>query len=309
MSDLHIELSVDGQDREYGAHFPAGYNSDSHQQMLPMVLAMDGLTTNKPRSGMPEDNNIDQEADRDGFIAIYPLPKPRSCTSFITIRDWNASGVGFLPTDPAYNDVNYIAAVLKDTESRFNSDPSRVFAVGFSSGGEFVYDLEGTLPKGTFKGIATVEGTEFGTEPMPNAGTDAIIIHGDEDMLLPKKGGFGESKNVFDWPKIQAMRYFIDTVRADRSRPDLLAPTIAQVNGGTREPQTVDDGSYVESVYPTTDGVRVIEDDLKKGTHSWPGRPSGGNHESPVSAVNGAPVSADQYDANAKIFQFFGLHK
>jgi poly(3-hydroxybutyrate) depolymerase len=72
-------------------------------------MALDGVTANKPYTGMAVDNRINDEADRDGFMVIYPLPKPREVGVGIgdkTMRDWNSPGVGALSTDPTYDDVD-----------------------------------------------------------------------------------------------------------------------------------------------------------------------------------------------------------
>jgi poly(3-hydroxybutyrate) depolymerase len=159
-----------------------------------VVFALDGTTANKPYTGMAVDNKINAEADRDNFIAVYPMPKPRSVGLTVagldtgiaakTVRDWNAPGVGSLPTDPHYNDVDYMKSVIADVQQKFSPEPGQVDAVGMSLGGEFLMDLNNKLPKGTFNKEYMVSSTEFGTEGVPAAaaGASVKVVRGDTDL-------------------------------------------------------------------------------------------------------------------------------
>ena len=69
-------------------------------------------------------------------------------------------------------------------------DPSAVYTVGFSSGGQFAQHLRGRRP-GTFAGIGSVHGTLLGTEAPPRFGdqTAFVSLHSNRDNMLPLNGG------------------------------------------------------------------------------------------------------------------------
>ena len=149
------------EQRAYEVHLPGGKKLCHGGEHLPIVLAIDGTTTNKPYTGMAVDNRINAEADRDGFMVVYPLPKPRSFAfGAKTIREWNAPGVGALPTDPSYNDVDYVKSVIDDVTQRFHPKPG-IHTANLSMGGEFQMKLDNDLPAGTFADHYIVCSTVF----------------------------------------------------------------------------------------------------------------------------------------------------
>ena len=70
-------------------------------------------------------------------------------------------------------------------------DPSRLYAVGYSNGAQFVYKLVSEMP-GVFAGAVAVSGTPFfGYERLPNSikTTAFMNIHGLKDTTIPYAGG------------------------------------------------------------------------------------------------------------------------
>ncbi len=77
------------EQRPYEVHLPNGMQSAPADQHLPVVIALDGTTANKPYTGMAVDNKLNAEADRDGFIAVYPLPNARSRLNHRGMEYWH----------------------------------------------------------------------------------------------------------------------------------------------------------------------------------------------------------------------------
>jgi poly(3-hydroxybutyrate) depolymerase len=326
LADAHdqmISISVrraDGttEQRPYEVHLPRGMKSDPANQHLPVVIAFDGTTANKPYTGMAVDNKLNAEADRDGFIAVYPLPKPRSVGLTImgwntgiagkTLRDWNAPGVGSLPTDPNYNDVDYMKAVVTDVNQRFSPQPG-IHAAAMSLGGEFLMDLNNKLPKGTFKDEYIVSSTVFGTEGLPvNAvGASVKIVRGEQDPILPQ---YGVMHQDFPFYKNAVMRGAEATVRTDGNCPPCMVNNLLTVNGyeGNAQPPT-EHGAYGETVYNTPTGARIVVDTIHDAGHFWFGRETGGNHETIATDSNGVNPPVSAFDATRDMARFFGVAK
>jgi poly(3-hydroxybutyrate) depolymerase len=326
LADAHdqmISVSVkraDGttEQRPYEVHLPLGIKSGPAEQHLPVVIAFDGTTANKPYTGMAVDNKLNAEADRDGFIAVYPLPKPRSVGLTVmgwntgiggkTMRDWNAPGIGTLPTDPTYNDVDYTRAVVADVKQRFSPQPG-MHAAAMSLGGEFLMDLNNKMPKGTFKDEYIVSSTVFGTEGLPvnAAGASVKIVRGEEDPVLPQHGVMHKD---FPFFKNAVMRGAEATERTDKNCPPCMVDNFLSVNdyGGTAE-LPVEHGTYAETVYNTPTGAQIVVDTVHGAGHFWFGRETGGNHETIATDSNGINPPVSAFDATRDMAKFFGLAK
>ncbi|CAM6003184.1 unnamed protein product [Sphagnum balticum] len=149
------------ENRQYEVHLPNGMTSIPADKHLPVVYALDGTTANKP----------------------YTAGK--------TVRDWNAPGVGSLPTDSSYNDVDYFKSVMADVNARFH--PQTADAAAFSLGGEYLAKLNSSLPVGTFSNEYIVNSTVFGTE-----GTQANAAGGAHATVATDSNGVNPPASAFD---------------------------------------------------------------------------------------------------------------
>jgi poly(3-hydroxybutyrate) depolymerase len=304
------------EDRQYEIHLPNGMKTVPADAHLPVVFAFDGTTANKPYTGMAVDNKINAEADRDGFIAIYPLPKPRSASLTVfglatgiggkTFRDWNAPGVGSLPTDPTYNDVDFVKAVISDVDQKFHPQAG-IKAVGMSLGGEFIRKLDADLPKGTFSSEYIVSSTEFGTEGLPTnvSGVPIKMVRGENDPILPY---YGVMHQDFPWYKNAVMRGAEATTRTDSNCPPCMVNDFLTANGYQGNFQLpVDHGTYSESTYNTPTGAKIVYDTVYGAGHFWFGVQTGGSHETVATSSNGFNPPASAFDATPDMARWFGL--
>jgi polyhydroxybutyrate depolymerase len=129
---------------------------------------------------------FDREAERLGWVAAYPdalNPGP--------FAGWDT----FSCCPNEYDDVGFIAALVKQLVGDNHLDPHLAFAAGFSRGGMMAHRL-GCELSGQLAGIAAVAGNMSD----PSGDVDAVpctparpisvlIIHGSDDRNVPVEGG------------------------------------------------------------------------------------------------------------------------
>jgi len=293
--------------RPYEIHLPKGAEPLKANEHLPVVFLFDGTTANKPYTGMAIDNGINNASDLHRFIAVYPLPKPRVVgiphVKQQTIRDWNGPGIGALPTDSSYNDVDYVKAVIADVNKKFHPQHG-YHAVGFSMGGQFVQVLDAELPKGTFKDNYLVNTTAFAEQDDPRAGISAKIIEGERDPIIPNGWGISTNRGIVgDF----LARMFQDTRRTDSSNRALVVQHFWSANGLGGEEKVKNYGAYRESVFPTKNGTKLVVDEIYRAGHFWYGRQRGGSHETVATDSNGFNPPPQSFNCTTDMAKFFGL--
>ena len=129
---------------------------------------------------------FDTEADRLGWIAVYPDG---------VADGWDAFGSG--PTwgsHPGADDLQFIDMLIRHFESTDNVDPYRIYVTGHSRGGMMTYRV-GCFFSGIIAAIAPVSGnmaTADGSADVPctlSAPVSVLAIHGTADTTIPMAGG------------------------------------------------------------------------------------------------------------------------
>ncbi|MAI24376.1 MAG: hypothetical protein CL828_09980 [Crocinitomicaceae bacterium] len=129
-------LVVDGQTRTYLQYVPVDFDAE---EQVPLVLCFHG------GSGVAEGQlaigDLRDTADEERFILAYPqaLPDPNDGGS----TNWQVVTSGDLPfTVPnPHSDIDFVAALIDEMHTLHGVDLTRVYAMGYSNGGGFVYDL------------------------------------------------------------------------------------------------------------------------------------------------------------------------
>src|SRR5262245_55098741 len=111
--------------RRYVVHLPPSFNPLVHP---PLVVMMDG------RGGTPwtaiKSSGWSPKADKEGFVVVYPEAlkvDPSGAQHFLdNPQMWK--------TDAGSEDVSFLRDVIADVQSRFNTNPARVYLAGFSNG-------------------------------------------------------------------------------------------------------------------------------------------------------------------------------
>lgn len=176
-----------GRRRRYLATAPAEAAGAS------LVLVLHG-SIQTPRSIRAQPGpGFDELASRYGAVVAYPRGHRRR---------WNSSRPGPGRGSRVYDrdDVAFLCAVIDDAVRRYGVDRGRVYAVGFSNGGQMVSRLAHEAPE-RLAGIALIGATQHAPEfftPVETAprALPALLIHGTRDPIVPYGGG---RSSVFDF--------------------------------------------------------------------------------------------------------------
>lgn len=250
-------LAHDGETREYLLYVPDGYDGTVD---LPLVINLHGF------GGTARDqlrtSDMRALADEASFFLVYPQG-----TLLDGFTHWNT----FLPGDDnksEADDFGFIDALLDALEAELRLDARRVYATGFSNGGDFTYTLACFLD-GRITGIAPVAGSMWvGTErdctlthPVP-----LLSIHGTADDVRPIGGypGFLLSLDASH-----------DLLRQHNGIPD--APTVSRLDGAGATVDRYDfdggDGDVAMRHYRVVQGphawIPLTDDDLETDALIW----------------------------------------
>jgi polyhydroxybutyrate depolymerase len=282
--DSSRSMQAGGRERTYIVHLPPSYDGT---RATPLVLVLHGGTGNA--QGTVVMTGMNETADKDGFIAVYPNGTGLLGDRILT---WNVLfGFGYALRNNV-DDTGFIRDLLGVLERDYKIDSRRIFATGISNGGMMAY-LLGSELSGQIAAIAPVAGSiggrkgaasEMITFPQPAEPVSVIAFHGRQDNNVPYDGGQGRGLVQVDYPPVS---YSIDTwVRWDGcSSP----PTVT----------TSPNGNVVTRVYPGgRQGTAVELVTINDGGHSWPGGKS----------YPGGTVPTQDISANDMMWQFFSEH-
>ncbi len=175
LGDSTGSIQSAGLKRTFLVHLPPSYG------MQPQALVILYHGYNWTSQIMESNSQMDVEADKYGFVLVYPqgVDSPPS---------WNA-GVGIYgPTGDA-DDIQFTRDMLSYFEKNYCIDTHRVYVAGFSLGGGMAYRVACTLTN-QIAAVATISGAYYpipggcqATRPLP-----VIEIHGQADQLAPYNG-------------------------------------------------------------------------------------------------------------------------
>jgi poly(3-hydroxybutyrate) depolymerase len=169
-----------GYSRPYIIHRPA------HLAARPAVVLMLGGIRSTAKSAS-EDFNWISEADRNGFLVVFPEPvatetdQPVDRHNNITFWEMKGSRThrlapGALPVD----DEGYLMAVLHDVLHRDHANPKRIFFAGFSSGSGAA-QLLASRHSQEIRGVVAVATPLMDPPPKLARPVPILYIHGDTD--------------------------------------------------------------------------------------------------------------------------------
>jgi poly(3-hydroxybutyrate) depolymerase len=308
--DSKEEFSLAGQHREFELHIPKGY--DGHSK-LPIVYMMHGLTENMDM--MREYSTMDKVADEKGFAVAYlqALPQQFPGLPFYQETSWNMDHGTLTPRDPSYNDLDYFKAVKNEVEHSLPIDSQKEFIAGFSEGGQAAQYIAHEMP-GTIAGIASVHGTLLESDPRPNKNesTSMLSILGNDDDILPLKGGHGWGE---DWAPLKGWR-LLTVSKIVESQPLEQAPAWAKANGDNTIRQThtpaEDDTFYTGGSAHVEQIIRLKHKEAdhvrRGGEHAWDGGDGGWNDSHPdLLTYISRPVREPdpEFDTSRTVADFF----
>jgi polyhydroxybutyrate depolymerase len=179
-------VQVDGKTRTYRVFRPTRPKNSA-----PLVLVFHGGFGTGAR--VASQTGFDAEAERRGFIAVYPDGLGRA---------WNAGPCCGVPSRLGVNDVGFVSKLLDKLGRQYSIDKRRIYATGISNGGLFSYRLACELSS-RIAAAAPVAATLVST-CSPKKPVSILHIHGLEDENIPFEGGQGTRGVVdFEWPSVE----------------------------------------------------------------------------------------------------------
>lgn len=280
-TDALMRLHFGNRDRSYRIHVPARLATQ-----VPLVVVLHGgggsaVSTIKM-------TGFDTQADRAGFIVVYPNGTDRSRPllnmmgkpGFLT---WNAGNCCGYALENNVDDTGFLRAVVKQVENDYRIDPRKIYATGISNGGMLAYTLA-CEASDTFAAVGIVSGIITDPACKPSHPVAVIHFHGSADQNVPINGGVGSKAYIKDdRPPVQDS---IDLwVKADGC--------------DTRPQESQVPGLVIKTYTGCRDGTAVTYYIIQGGGHSWPG----GDR---ISKLLDPPSQA--VNATEVMWQFFAAH-
>jgi polyhydroxybutyrate depolymerase len=178
--DYRFELTKSGRTRTYWIHVPPQAISGP----LPLVINLHGGGGNARQHR--RSSGMDEAADRDGYIAVYPNGTGRWTNHLLT---WNAGDCCGYAQNQGIDDVGFISALIDDIERRAAIDFKRIYIVGHSNGGMMAHRLGDELPE-RIAAIASVAGAHM---PFNRKGRSVPVLqlHSVDDPRALYEGSLG----------------------------------------------------------------------------------------------------------------------
>lgn len=273
--DHEHTVTVDGRERSYVVHVPAGLQA---ARRAPVVIVLHGGGGNARNA--VEQTGMNQQADRGGFLAVYPDGTGRRGRALLT---WNAGHCCGHALDHRVDDVAFIATLIDRLERDYAGDPRRIYVTGMSNGAMLSYRIACELAD-RIAAIAPVAGS-MGIDCRPSAPVSVVAFHGTADQHVPYRGGT---------PQIQADPHprqdppVADTMSFWADHNHCASPVTQDVSTDT-----------TRQVHTCPDGVEVTLYTIDGGQHAWPGGQTG---------RAGADRPTTTVSATHLIWEFFQQH-
>ena len=195
----------------------------------------------------PQQARWEELAEQEGIILAFPVGK---------LVPPNESAWQLNTDAQSRQDIDYIEAMIDDISSGHPVDASKVYAVGYSLGSMFSYELACQM-SGRFAAIASFAGT-MPVSPKscdPERNVPIMHIHGVEDPII-------SYKNRWDWKAW-------DSVGTMQDIPSLVQFWRDRYN--CRDERRTESEGETHFVYDMCEqGARVEHYRLETAKHGWP---------------------------------------
>lgn len=265
----------DGLVRTYFVHLPLSYNSSNS---YPVIFAMHGGGA-LGYQGIEGQSQLSELADSENFIVVYPEGLER-----IGFRTWNAGDCCPSATILGTDDAGFIYELLEKLALELSIDSKKVYATGFSNGGQLAYKLANRYPN-KFAAVSAVAGVLQDFPFNPARKVPIIHFHSYQDSTAPFNGGFSDAPFInFEFPSVDSTLLLI----ANNYNCGLIKQTIFS------NPNTYDFFRYSNCENNAPIELYVSQD----GGHTWPGGQAFPNME-----------VTNHFNASYLMWEFFQNHE
>lgn len=256
--DLEYYDSIDheGLERTYFVHLPASYNTSIS---YPLIFAMHGggLLGYK---GIEGQSQLSQLSDSENFIVVYP-----EGLKTLGFRTWNAGDCCPSATLLETDDIGFINSLLEKLKIELSINSKKVYATGFSNGGQMAYKLANRFPN-KFAAVSAVAGVLQDFPFNPSRKVPIIHFHSYQDLTAPYNGGLSNAPNINNnFPSVDSTMRII----ANNYNCSLIKKTIFS------NTNTYDFFRYSDC----DNNVRIELYVSQDGGHTWPGGKALTNNE------------------------------
>jgi polyhydroxybutyrate depolymerase len=180
--DRPNSINYGGLERTYIIHIPQNYDKKTP---IPLVLNFHGGGGNS--ENQEKASGMNNASDKYGFIVVYPQGTGKIVAGKI-IATWNAGRCCGNAVKNNIDDVGYISALIDKLEKSFNIDKKRIYATGWSNGGQMSYRLGCELSE-KIAAISSVGSNGTLDVCKPVRPVPIFQIDGTLDTCSPIKGG------------------------------------------------------------------------------------------------------------------------
>ncbi len=250
-------LVHNGINREYFVYVPVTYDSTSQ---LPMIFNFHG--GDGDIASAIQYSDMRTNADSVGFILVYPqaLPDPNGKDPSKGGGVWTYKDAS---TTTEVDNLGFVAAMIDKLASEYNIDEERVYASGYSNGGEFAFELACRLSN-RIAAIGVVARTMF-TETHNNCSpihpTGVLTILGTSDPVSDYNGVWFDGVQYY-LSADEVHNYWVSHNNCDTIPVFSALPDINTSDGSKVERYTWSNGDG---------GVYVQHYKVIGGGHDWPG--------------------------------------
>jgi len=240
-------LDIDGRNRGWRLYVP---RSLAQIGDVALVIGLHGGLGSGEQ--FAADAFFDSQAERGGFIAVYPDGISRG--RLLDARTWNAGGCCGTAMNEGIDDIAFIAALVERLAAELPVDRDRVYVTGHSNGAMMAQRLACDRAD-LFAAIAVYSGP-LQTVCAPSEPISVLNIHGDADQNIPIGGGNGP-------------RAITDT---DYVSLEETVSTWVALNGCATALTANLEGPVTTSFWTDCrDGVVVGTQVVAGASHAWPG--------------------------------------
>ena len=234
-------INIDGKKREYYLSLP-----EDTSKPFPLIINFHGFLSHAIEQ--QEFSQMDNYAHLNGVGVIYPEGINKS---------WNI-GKDMMSEE---NDIGFVNALIDSVTSKYNIDSDRIYACGFSNGGEFSYELMCGLSN-KIAAFGSVGGNFIINEKRScniNREIPLIHIHGTKDRLA-KYNGY----NGYFLSTISSVDFWAKHNQLDK----MVVENIEDIHKKDRT--TVEKYTF----YKDNSDTKVIHLKVIDGGHVWLGSPT-----------------------------------